>query len=524
MIFSSLFERRSNVVDPVHPRDPGLARMFGLFTGSTDSGVAINADNAPEVMAVMACVRVIAETMGCLPLVLYKRLESDDKVKATEHPLYNLLRYQPNQWQTWSEFIEMMTAHVLLRGNAYAEIYTNGAGQITELIPRHPDRMMTYMVKNQRAFRHQPENGPARTLLQGEVFYVPGLSFDGVRGIDPIAYARNAIGLARVTEMYGSRFFANDARPSVILKHPGQLSPAARDNLRTSWEERHKSAARSHKPAILEEGLDVKEIGVDPEHAQFLETRKFQKDEIAGIFRVPPHMIGNLDKATFSNIEHQSRGFVDYTMLPWFTRFEQAIRRDLLTEAEKKNYFAEFLPDALLRGDTKSRYDAYAVGRNWGWLSVNDIRRRENMNLVEDGDVYLQPLNMQDAGQPDQSPDPAPSAPDKKDKEEKARGFDMAPVLERAAERIVRKEIKALRRAVDQKAPLEWFDAFYDEHRGFVEKTLGLPSSAAMAWCLQQRNQLSGDALEIVRTLAAWEADAVPRLVQFIKEELSDEA
>lgn len=411
MFLSSLVEKRSSVVDPVHPRDPALARLYRIFTGQTDSGVAIDANNAPEVMAVMACVRVIAETLGCLPLILYRQMEGDDKERATDHPLYNILRYQPNDWQTWSEFIEMMAAHILLRGNAYAEIYTDNAGRIASLIPRHPDRMKVYLVKDQRVFRHQPAEGEARTLLQGEMLYVPGLSFDGVSGLDPIAYARNGIGLARVTEMYGSRFFANDARPSIVLKHPARLSDPAHKNLRESWEARHKGAERSHKPAILEEGMDIAEIGVDPDHAQFLETRKFQKDEICGMFRVPPHMIGNLDKATFSNIEHQSRGFIDYTMLPWFTRFEQAIRRDLLTESEKKQYFAEFMPDALLRGDTKSRYDAYAVGRNWGWLSVNDIRRKENMNRVEDGDVYLQPLNMQDAGEPAPAPEPEKEKP-----------------------------------------------------------------------------------------------------------------
>lgn len=379
-------------------------KLYGLLQGNSDTGVPVTADTAPETVAVMASVRVLSETLACLPLILYRSLD-DGKERATEHYLYDILRYQPNAWQSWYEFAEMMTAHIALRGNAYAEKHFNNKGQIEALIPLHPDRTQAFLANGKRAYKHQPMQGAARILLADEVLYIPGLSFNGVSGLDPVTYYRHSVGLARATEMFGGRFFGNDARPSIAIKHPGSLSEPALKNLRESWEERHRGLARSHRPAILEEGMEIQELGVSPENAQFLETRKFQKSEIAGFFRVPPHLIGDLEKATFSNIEHQSRQFVDYTMLPWFTRWEQAIRRDLLTDEEKRTHFVEFLPDALLRGDLKSRYDAYAVGRNWGWLSVNDIRRRENMNPVADGDVYLQPLNMQDAGAPAPEPE-----------------------------------------------------------------------------------------------------------------------
>lgn len=398
MLLTSLFEKRSDVIDPVHPGDPALSKFFRFMGLRSDTGVAVDAESAPETVAVMACVRVIAETIASLPLILYQWDGEDDRKRASSHRLYNILRYQPNNYQTWYEFAEMMTGHACLRHGGCAEIIIGADGNVQQLIPLHPDCVTPFLFKGKRYFRYQPFDGPARTLLPGEMLYLPAMSQDGVKGIDPITYARHAIGLARATEQYGGRFFANDARPGIAISHPTSLGDVAYGRLKDWVESRHKGLANAHKTAILEEGMKIEKIGVDPENAQFLETRKFQKAEIAGFFRVPPHLIGDLDKATFSNIEHQSRQFIDYTMLPWFTRWEQAIRRDLFTNAEKEKYFAEFLPDALLRGDILSRYQAYATGRSWGFMSANDVRRRENMNKIADGDIYLQPMNTVKAG------------------------------------------------------------------------------------------------------------------------------
>jgi HK97 family phage portal protein len=229
------------------------------------------------------------------------------------------------------------------------------------------------------------------TLAPWQVLHIPGLGFDGLLGYSPIAMAREAVGLAMATEEFGARFYNQNAQPGIVLKHPNRLSNEARDNLRKSWEDSHRGLDKAHKAAILEEGMSLEKIGIPPDDAQFLETRKFQRSEIASFFHIPPHMIGDLDKATFSNIEQQSLEFVVYTMRPWLVRWEQAINQKLILQ---ENYFSEFLVDGLLRGDIAARYSAYAVGRQWGWLSANDVRELENMNPIDGGDTYLTPLNM----------------------------------------------------------------------------------------------------------------------------------
>lgn len=506
MLLEKLIEKRAESVNLGHPRDPALARIFRFFGMETAAGVTVTADNAPETVAVMACVKVLSETMGSLPMVLYKKADNDGKEKAKQHPLYNILRYQPNNWQSWMEFSEMMTAHVALRGNAYAEIYYNRSGQITQLIPLHPDQVMPFLVNDSRAYRHQPVDGEERVLLRGEVFHVSGLSFNGINGLNPIEFLRHAVALAKASESYGSRFFSNDARPGFVLKHPAGMSDKAYNRLIANWEKRHRGESRSHKAAILEEGMDIHELGVSPEDAQFLETRKFQKDEIAGFFRVPPHMIGNLSEATFSNIENQSRSFIDNTMLPWFTRWEQAIRRDLLTTSdERKNLMVEVEPAALLRGDLKSRYEAYSIGRNWGFLSVNDIRRRENMNPIEDGDKYLQPLNMTDLGNTDSSTD------------DQVRGI-IGPIVEAAAERSVNREIKGLRRLADNGASLVEIAAFYKDHADFMVRSHRISKAAAADWCRQRAAVI--DERGARQACELWQVEGSSQLSEFILKEL----
>ena len=323
----------------------------------------VSPSTALQVTAVFACVRILAETVAGLPLHVYRRLENGGKARAPDHYLYSLLHYLPNPEMTSFEFREVMMGHVCTWGNAYAEIEFDRAGRVRALWPLRPDRMTVKRVNGRLQYIYKLSKPDSQgrteiTLRDEQVFHVHGLGSDGIVGYSPIHLARQAVGLALAAEEFGARFFGNDARPGVVLEHPGQLGDEAHKRLRESWESRHGGLDKSHRVAILEEGLKVHEIGLPPEDAQFLQTRKFQVSEIARMFRIPPHMIADLERATFSNIEHQSLEFVIHTIRPWLVRWEQEIYRSLLTPQERKTYFAEFLVDGLLRGDIKSRYGA----------------------------------------------------------------------------------------------------------------------------------------------------------------------
>jgi HK97 family phage portal protein len=399
-------ERRAVKYAGTPPRDPVVAEWWGGSSG-TASGASVTADSAMRVSAVFACVRVLAESVASLPCHLHKRTPDDGKERASGNSLYPVLKTRPNRFQTAFQFWEMAVAHAALRGNGYAEIVTAPNGRI-ELIPRHPDRITPFWAPDGLpAYHYAPLNGPSRTILFGEMFHLAGLSDDGLSGLSPVRLHRESIGLAMATEEHGARLFSNGANPGGVLEHPGILTDEAYKRLKESWSERHAGLSNAHKPAILEEGLKWTALGMSNEDAQFLETRKYQVTDIARIFRVPPHMVNDLDRATFSNIEQQSIDFVVNTLRPWLVRIEQAISRDLILPSQQADYFAEFLIDGLMRGDIQSRYRAYATGRQWGWLSANDIRRLENQNPIENGDVYLSPTNMTPANQLSQTPDPS---------------------------------------------------------------------------------------------------------------------
>jgi HK97 family phage portal protein len=393
---AGLFEQRFHVSQT----PPGWVKKLGGW--DTATGVDVTPDKALQVAAVFACVRILAETVASLPLPIYRRLGNGGKARAPDHYLYPILHDQPNPEMTSFSFRETMMGHVATWGNAYAEIEFNQGGGINALWPLRPDRMRVKREGGRLQYLYRvPDKvgGQEITLEMERIFHVRGLSNNGIVGYSPIQLARQSVGLALAAEEFGGRFFGNDARPGVILEHPGKLSEEAHKRLRESWESRHGGLDKSHRVAILEEGLQVHEIGLPPGDAQFLETRKYQRSEIASIFRMPPHMIGDLERATFSNIEQQSLEFVIYTLWPWLVRWEQEIKRCLFTPIEARMYFAEFLVEGLLRGDIQSRYQAYATGRQWGWMSANDVRRLENMNPIEGGDAYLVPLNMIPAGQ-----------------------------------------------------------------------------------------------------------------------------
>jgi len=458
------------------------------------SGVNVTPAKALQSAAVFACVRVIAETVASLPLPVYRRLQGRGKERAADFYLYPILHDQPNPEMTSFELRETLMGHLCLWGNAYCEIVRDGAGRVRELWPLRPDKMSVKRENGQLVYDYQLPDGQVIRLRQSQVFHIRALSGDGIIGYSPISTVREAIGLALATEEFGARFFGNGTHPGLVVSHPGKLSDQAHKNLKQDLTEKYSGLGKAHRILLLEEGMSVEKIGIPPEDAQFLETRKFQLNEICRIFRVPPHLVGDLERATFSNIEHQSIEFVIHTIRPWLVRWEQAIRRDLFLPSEKSTYFAEFLVDGLLRGDIKSRYDAYAVGRQNGWLSADDIRELENMNPLPDGQgkVYLVPLNMVPADsvsappqQPTQEQASARAIP--LDYEE--RGMRSAAGRQKLAKsfrrlfsdietRIVKREEAEVMRAAEKFLTRRdaqqfdfWLQDFYQGHQEYMKRT-----------------------------------------------------
>lgn len=371
---------------------------YQFYMGQSTAGKRVSERSAMQMTAVYSCVRILSEAIASLPLHVYRYTDTGGKEKATDLPLYRLLHDEPNKEMTSFCFRETLMTHLLLWGNAYAQIIRNGRGEVLELYPLMPNRMSVDRDdKGRLYYEYNLSNDDAPTmkgttvrLQPRDVLHIPGLGFDGLVGYSPIAMAKNAIGIGIACEEYGAKFFANGANPSGVLEHPGTLKDPGR--LRDSWTATFGGSQNANKVAVLEEGMKYTPISISPNEAQFLETRKFQIDEIARIFRIPPHMVGDLEKSSFSNIEQQSLEFVKYTLDPWVNRWEQSMRRLLLSEDEKGKLFIKFNLDGLLRGDYQSRMQGYSIGRQNGWLSANDIRELEELDLIPDeegGNLYL---------------------------------------------------------------------------------------------------------------------------------------
>ncbi len=379
------------------------------------AGVSVSEESAMRTSAVYACVKILAETVASLPLHLYKR-SGNKKIKAEEHPLFSCLYEIPNAETTSFNFREVMMTALLLWGNAYARIIRDKQGHVKELWYLRPDLMTVSRDINKKLkYDYADENGGMIKYRPDQIFHVKGLSYDGVKGLSPIGQMKEAIGLSLATESYGAAFFGNGARPGGVIEYPGTLKDP--EKLRESWNKVFQGSKNSNKTAVLEAGAKFHTIGLPPEESQFLETRKFQINEICRIFRVPPHLVGDLEKATFSNIEHQSIEFVQHTIRPWLVRWEQEISRSLLSDEERTMYFARFNVDGLLRGDYASRMQGYATARQNGWMSANDIRELEEMNPISGGDIYLVNGNMvqaknQDKGGADGQQKGIQNAPD----------------------------------------------------------------------------------------------------------------
>lgn len=413
---SFLFRARDAVTaDEKHPRESpeGKAALSAaslrdaLGGGPTATGIKVSPDAALSVSAVLACIRVLSEDVAALPLLVYRELPGGGREVARDHPLMRVFSRRPNSWQSRFEFKEMMQVHLCLRGNAFAYIRRNGRGEVLELVPLHPDRVILleaedgslfYQVSRSTRFEESQLNDADFVIPASNILHIRGLSTYGLMGMALATLGREAIGLAMATEKHGGKVFGNGARLGGILKTAGKLSPESKARLVTQWQSAFGGVENTFKTAVLEEGMEWQQLGMTSEDAQYLESRTFQAEEIARIWRIPQHKIGLLSKSTNNNIEHQGLEYYKDSLKPWLERWEAALERDLLTDEEAKVYTIEFDFDSVLRGDFKTRMEGYAVGRQWGWYSINDVRADLGENPVPGGDVYLSPLNMIPAG------------------------------------------------------------------------------------------------------------------------------
>lgn len=523
----------TRLLAPQREQRATMADILKTMAGSapTKAGVSVTPSNALNYTAVLAGVRILAESVASLPAITYQR-RGDDRTRAATHPLYPLLHDAPNRRQTSFEFFELGMSHLILWGNYYAEIERNGRGHPLALWPLRPDRMTVDVAPDGRRL-YTYENTP---VPSDSILHIAGLGGDGIVGYSLIRLAREAIGLGLATQQFGATVFANGAVPGIVLRHPQELSDKAYNRLKESWDATHGGLENAHKAAILEEGVSIEKIGIPPEDAQFLETRRFQIEEIARILRIPPHLMAMTDKAaTYASVEQFAIQFVRDAVRPWLKRWEAALALQLLTPTERADHYIEFLVDDLLRGDTQTRYQAYATARQWGWMSANDIRRLENMDPVTGGDAYLVPLNMIPAGSRSAARSAHPSHPPARHDLESALINDIAqrtdqqlartrqriaqiarPQLAEAAQRILNREYNdigaAARKLLTQRGAAEfdqWLNQFATDHAAFVDKQIRGPVTAAGALAADS----AADEIN---------AEAAPDLTEFTNDYIAD--
>ena len=368
-------------------RDSGTLFVFGRAS----SGEQVDEKSSMQIATVYACVRLLAESVAQLPFHLYRvKNDGGGKEKARDHPLYKILFRQPNPEMSSFSFREVMMTHLLLWGNAYSQIVRDGKNEVIGLYPLLPENVEIdrnengelYYIYHAYTDEVPGEKNKDVIFRRDEILHIPGLGFNGLVGFSPIAMMKNALGTTLAVEKYGAVFFKNNGQPSGVLEHPGVLKDPQK--IRDNWMDTYGGAGNAHKIAVLEEGMSYKPISLPPEDSQFLASREFGVEEICRIFRVPPHLVQDLKRSTFNNIEHQGISYVQYTLMPWLERFEQAIIKDVLVGEEQDLYFPKFNVDGLLRGDYRSRMEGYAIGRSNGWMSANDIRELENLDPLPD--------------------------------------------------------------------------------------------------------------------------------------------
>jgi HK97 family phage portal protein len=429
----------------------------------------VSADSAMRLAAVYACVRILSETMASLPLVVYRPRKDGGKDRVTDHWLYQLLGKRPNRYQNPFEWREMLQGHLALRGNAFCQILANSRGEITELIPIHPDRVrMELLSSGDYRYRIRDQAGSEIVLPRGEVWHLRGLSSDGLIGLSPIELSRESLGMALAAQDYGARFFNNDAKPTGgWIEFPGTFKdPEAKRVFRESYQAAQSGSNRG-KVLVLENGMKFHEVGVTNKDAQFLELRKFQITDIARLFRVPPHMIADLDRATFSNIEQQSLEFVMHTMTPWAERWEASIEADLLPDGDALEIEFDFAN--LMRGDAASRSAYYQSGIQNGWLTRNEARISENLNPISGLDQPLRPLNMVEEDDAEEA-----------ENESEASDLDTSPEsdqqLSLRLRNLVESNAQRLARRICKKGALGTNEI------NLIAQTFSLPPSAVLDW------------------------------------------
>jgi HK97 family phage portal protein len=524
-------EGRSRI-EPVSQLD--LAHYLG--GGISWTNIDIDRLTVMGLPVLWACIKVLSETLASFPLILYEgTAEGETRRRAEEHPMYDLLHDTPNPQQDAFCFKEQMQGHLAIYGNSYANIVRNGTGYVKELWPLNPERMFPFRLNGELLYRYRAspyfqtqdlffrsnankwstQGDPQKAgyfqwvgkpyadqvesiLTADEVFHVHGFGFDGIRGYSPLELQRETMGLGIAAKHYAADFFANNGTPDIAFKHAQHLTDVALRRLQESWRNNHARHGKKHTPVILEEGMEVQELSVAPEKAQLLETQKFLVAEICRIYRIPPHMVQDLERATFSNIEHQAIEFVQHTMRPWAIRWESAISRQLLSEKDRKEYYAEFFMDSILRGDAMTRAQVYQAQIGSGMISPNEARRREQLNDREGGDEYYVPLNWQPssiaaqtaAAKVEKTPEPtdAPSAensvhPDetrsvRSAKSRRAIANSFGILIKDSAARIVRKECHDIRKAVsehkmrDSGTFTQWLDKYYRELPDYIKKQI----------------------------------------------------
>lgn len=480
-LLSSLFESRARVEGPYRLSDDGAVTLFSGQPNST-AGIHVSEEVAITYTNVFACVKIIAESIASLPLILYRKNGEDRRERATEDALYRLLHDAPNDDMTSIAWREAMLAHLLLWGNHYSVIGWRGT-DVESITPVHPRWVTPKRAKAGGALVYEinPDDGqPAKTYRAAEVLHIPGLSFNGVKGLSVIEANREAIATGMATQQFGGSWFGNGAHPSGILSTKAVLKPEGRKRLKEQWNEAHQGGRNAGKTAVLDGEMTWQSVQINPKDAQMIEARAFSVGEIARIFRVPLVLLNAGEAGTSvwgSGVEQLMIAFVTHTLRPWFVRIEQEISRKLLWMEKRQGYYAEHLDAALLRGDLKSRYEAYAVGRQWGWLSPNDVRRSENMDPIdgEKGDEYISPANITGKA-PAATAKPDSEEPDESDEDRAAR--ILAPLLARDMEQIVETELKAFRQALERRygagiAEFQgWIDDFYRTFPAHVAKSL----------------------------------------------------
>lgn len=405
-LLGRLVERR------VHPMNETEWLLKALGGQATATGRQVGHTDALRIAAVYACIRVISETVASVPFVTYKRIGKNREVDRNYH-LYDVLHSAPNPEMTAIEVREVVTGHAVGRGNGYAEIVYDGLGRVRELWPLLSQYMEVFRRDDNGELAYLytvPSTGEKRALTWRQVFHLRNFGGDGLSGYSTIQLFRETFGLALAQEEFGARFYDNNSRPSGILESPRPMSKTAIARLRESWDAAHKGLTNSHRVAILEGGVTWKQTSISQKDAEYVLGQKFTIAQIARIYRVPLHMIGELDKATFSNIEHQGIEFTTHTIRPWCVRWEQTSQRDLYArQPGARSHYSEHNLEGLMRGSTVDRYNAYHVSLQDGWQSINEVRERENLNPVEGGDDLRVPVNMQTLDQALKPPEPEPA-------------------------------------------------------------------------------------------------------------------